>query len=87
MTERLTPVAIRHKFEDTFNGQKNFLTPSVVEYGQRGRCLYEISTGTGIGGRAIYGVTVLDLDGTHRHDLSTSAGSLADAKAHIRSAL
>lgn len=75
---------IRGIFHRTYNGQPNFLTPDHVQSGKRGRLLYEISSGEGLGGAALYGVTVIELDGTRRKDLSDCFPSLAEAQAYVR---
>ena len=44
---------------------KNFFTQSVTERRQLGEVVYELSTGPGIFGTGVYGVSVRDLDGNH----------------------
>ena len=39
--------------------EPNFMTPKVMEYGQRGRFVYELSRGDFMG-RDLFGVTVVD---------------------------
>lgn len=59
-------------FNKTFNGQKNFITPTIVEFGQTGNFIFEISKGSGFSNDTIYGVTVLKLNGkeVEKTDLS-----------------
>lgn len=64
---------------------KNFLTPNVVEFGETEKFIYELSSGEGIRrGSKMFGVTVLEKDGTKRHDLNSGGlGSEAAARSHI----
>lgn len=71
-------------FNRVYDGGRNFMTPNLVKYGKRGRLVYEISSGTGMRQQPIYGVTVLEIDGTERSDLSTMFQSLREAEAYIR---
>ena len=76
---------IRDKFRFTFKGAPNFMTPDILDYGKRGVRLFEISTGRGLQGGPIYGVTVITVRGERRHDLSQCFGTLADATAYTKS--
>ena len=76
---------IAHLFHRTYNGKPNFMTPNPVTYGKRGRLCYEISRGTGIDGRPMYGVTVIEIDMTKRHDLSQSFPSFNEADKYVSS--
>ena len=80
---------IRAVFARVYNGAPNFLTPTILDYGKRGDHLFEISTGRGMRGDPIYGVTVLTVTGERCRDLSdcfpTHAKALAHAKALPRS--
>ena len=73
-----TPTSARELFRSTFKGSTNFLTREVVTYGwvASGRHAYEISRGEGMGGGYLYGVTIIDADGTHNSDLSEAVHSL-----------
>lgn len=75
---------IRNVFRRAYNGAPNFLTPDVVRYGKRGKMVWELSTGLGIDRNRIYGVTVIELPSTKRHDLSTSFDSLDAALTYIK---
>lgn len=81
----------RHKadimFRTEYNGQTNFMTPSVIERGMTGTLAWELSGGRGFKREPIWGVTVLqDCDGTTRRtELSEMFFSEADARAHIES--
>lgn len=72
-------------FEKTLKG-KNIMTPHIVEYGNTGRFLFEISEGTGFSREHIFGVTVLELleDETvkRRNDLNKLLDTLEDAREH-----
>lgn len=76
---------IAHLFRRAYNGQPNFMTPNPVTYGKRGRLCYEISRGTGIDGRPLYGVTVIELDMNRRHDLSQCFDSFHKADEYVSS--
>ena len=65
-------------FKKVFKGQNNFMTPDVLEYGQRGEYIFEVSKGKGIGGETIYGLTVLGISGEHYHELSGCYHSIKD---------
>jgi hypothetical protein len=71
-------------FDRVYQGQKNFITREIVRYGRQGRLLYELSEGTGFEpGTKIYGVTVLEEDGTKRNDLAQAFSLLSKAEAYI----
>ena len=61
---------IKATFERVFNGQPNFMTPDVIGYGQRKDFIFEVSEGKGFDSKRIYGLTVLDLEGTKYHEYS-----------------
>lgn len=83
----MTQSQIRDLFRTTYNNSRNFMTPDVLGYGKRGRLVYELSTGH-FADDTIYGVTVLEVDGTKRHDLSAGGfPSLDAAKTYIKEAL
>ncbi len=56
--------SVREIFYNTFGDSQNFMTPEVVSYQVAGPYAVELSRGTGIWNESIYGVTVLELDGT-----------------------
>lgn len=59
----LATESIQQKFSSYFNGNKNAMTPNVIEYGQKGRYIYDLSSGGIFRGKKMHGVTVLELDG------------------------
>lgn len=62
---------------------KNIMTPEILAYGVQGIFAYELSEGTGFRREPIFGVTVMELSGTRRHDLSQMFHSLEDADEYI----
>lgn len=63
---------------------KNVLTPNLLRYGLSGGFAYELTEGTDMDRKPLYGVTVLERgSGFHRHDLSKCFWSLAEADAYI----
>lgn len=82
-----TPDSARHLFIDRFKGQANVFTRGIVRFGwvAAGRHAYEISQGKGIMGGTIYGVTILDADGTHRTDLGELVHSLEEVETKLQS--
>lgn len=51
---------VRKIFNDVFNGQGNFMTPTPVKYGSIGDSMvYEVSSGRGLSQETIYGLTFL----------------------------
>ena len=71
-------------FNAAYNGQRNMMTPNVLDYGKRGQHLYEISTGRGISGQPIFGVTVLTVEGKRCGHLNDLFGSHDEALRHAR---
>jgi hypothetical protein len=69
---------------------KNFMTPNVRRYGkgESDRSLiYELSEGTGIDGKPIFGVTIVKVDGNsaeHVHDESKLFQTLISATKYIK---
>ena len=62
----------RQVFRDVFGDEPNFMTPNLVKLETIGDYIVEVSEGSGLEpGTRLYGVTVLELDGT-RTDLSRS---------------
>ena len=66
-------------FNRTYNGNRNFMTPRVLGYGQKGGLLYELSEGGGIFGKALYGVTVITTHGQKAPELSQCFHSYREA--------
>lgn len=79
----MTRTEIANRFNATFKGHKNFMTPDIVRYGKVGRLLYELSSGTGFGGDMAYGVTVIDVKGEKVKGLNKYFDTLEAAEAHI----
>ena len=79
----MTHEQINAIFHQAFNGQPNFITPDILKRGKRGRMVYEISSGEGFGGGTIYGVTVLELSGLRRQDLSACFSDLSEAECYV----
>ena len=80
---------IEYIFEKHFKGEKNFVTPLVVEYGAAGKNLiYEISKGKMFSDDWLYGVTVLRVtEGNktiHEHDLCKSFNTISKARTHAK---
>ena len=73
---------IRAVFKRAYNGKPNIMTPTVLDYGKRGDHLFEISTGRGMRGDPIFGVTVLTVRGDRCRDLSDCFSTHAEAIAH-----
>lgn len=73
---------IRHRFLRTFNGKRNMFTTDVIDYGQSGSLIYELSNNHYFD---LYGVTVLTMDGKHLKDMCRSFPSAATARAYIDS--
>ncbi len=71
-------------FKEKFNSN-NPLTPTVISYTQNEKYFFELSTGTGIKGEAVFGVTVIEIDRKkHRHDLSEMFFSQKEAQKYIK---
>lgn len=75
----MTNAQIAAKFRRAYKGQNNFMTPKVLEYGEAGDFLYEISEGRGIVSDMLYGVTVLTAQG-EKSSLSTCFDTFGHAK-------
>lgn len=73
-------------FFKAFGNDRNFMTPNIERRGwvASGRHAYEISWGYGMDRNTkIYGVTIVDADGTRNHELSECAHSLGEAEAKL----
>lgn len=79
----MTHTEIAARFNAAYNGERNFMTPNVERYGKAGRLLYELSSGRGFGRETIYGVTVIDVDGNKRSDLSNCFATRDEAAEYI----
>lgn len=73
---------IGETFRRTIKG-RNFMTPSLVRYGKRGRMIFEVSKGKGIWSPMLYGLTIIELPNIKRHDLSTCFNDMAELEAYI----
>jgi len=69
-----------------YNGQPNLITPKVVRFGWRpDGCAYELSTGEGIFGAPIWGVSVVDPRHPERRTpRSKCCHSLEEAETYIK---
>jgi len=77
----MTRETIGRIFNRRFNGQRNFMTPYLVEYGETPKgYIYELSKGTGFDREPIYGVTVLTRGGSKTQGIS-KGGFLSEREA------
>lgn len=74
---------ISQRFWDAFKGNKNFMTPNVIERGQVGNYFYELSQGTGMRSNDIFGVTVIDKNNKRVDKLSSLFDSISSARMHL----
>lgn len=88
----MTRSDIQRVFADTFNGQPNILTPDRIDFGKKGKLIWELSRGEdfpGTGAKYMYGVTVLTVDGErNRRTAGLSQGGFtteAEAREYIAS--
>lgn len=58
-------------FDRVYEGKTTILTPNIERYGKAGQYLYELSSGYGLLGEKVWGLTVLHLDGTKTEGLNT----------------
>jgi hypothetical protein len=78
-------------FDKVYNGQKNIMTPTILQHGTAGEYIWELSSGQGIfPGDMIYGVTVLRRTGPDTAERTPSTmnkcfGSKGLAEQYIRS--
>ena len=79
----MTNLTIVETFNRTFRGQKNFLTPNVIRYGQRDDYYYELSSGKGMGDSDMFGVTVI-LSNGKKTGLSTCFDTQDHAEQFIK---
>lgn len=75
-------------FKRTYGRQGNFMTPNLIRYGLIAPYMaYELSSGEGINGGQLYGVTVLRSKFgkpiEKMRQISQAFGTLAEAEAHI----
>jgi len=82
--KNLAGPSIRDLFHRAYNGHRNFMTPVIHEVGQRGRFVYELSSGDIFGPGEVWGVTVLTVDG-ERTSLSQAFTNKAAAENYISS--
>lgn len=72
---KFTQDQINRHWRSVYHGHKNLFTPEVLERAQAPgtNYIYELSTGSGMFGDEIYGVTIIEVSAglaTERHDLS-----------------
>jgi hypothetical protein len=84
MTEFSTD-KIKLIFDRVYEGKTNFMTGQIERYGKAGKYLYELSSGMGINGTRIYGLTVLHLDGSKTEGLNSCFVCLKTAERFIKS--
>jgi len=70
-------------FNEVLKG-KNIMTPHIIAYGVRGNLAYELSEGIGMKDHSIFGVTVIQLNGVRRTDLSDCFDSIEEADEYIK---
>jgi hypothetical protein len=82
--QRMTP---RQAFNVIYNGGKNFMTPNILETRNKGKYIYELSSGRGFENDTIYGVTILERtsDGkVTKTEKNKSFNSIDEARNYIR---
>jgi hypothetical protein len=80
---------IENIFDEQFNGEKNFITPGIVEYSSINEILiYELSFGYGLEHNKIWGLTVLETNqfnnSRRRFDLDKCFQSIKEARDFIK---
>ena len=70
-------------FNRAYHGQRNLMTPTVLEWGEKGKLLYELSEGPGIWTPKIYGVTILTKTGDKKPELSSCFNDVTEALQYI----
>lgn len=83
-TEQATKI-----FKKTYGNSANFMTPDLIRYGLLADYVaYELSSGSGLGGSTLYGVTVLRSTYGRKveklRDISKCFDSLAEAELYIK---
>ena len=79
---------IEEMFKKKFNGERNLMTPDIIEYGRikESLLIYEISEGDFLG-KDIYGLTILEMKGNElerRYDLSQSFDNMNELEYYIK---
>jgi hypothetical protein len=76
---------VKPLFTKAFKGQGNFVTPTIIRYGEVVNYVYELSEGRGfLSGGMIYGVTLLTKEGERvHHKLSKCFSSRLEALDYI----
>lgn len=73
----------KQRFQKVVKGD-NFVTPKILRYGQQGDYVYELSKGSGLFDKMVYGVTVVDLrTNEHRRDLSKAFFNREETEGYI----
>lgn len=80
----MTNDEIEAVFANAYDGKKNSTTPYVVRYGEIGEVIYELAEGI-MFNKVLYGISVLEKDGTKREDLNKCSFSLKEAEEYIAS--
>lgn len=75
----------RETIKSYFKG-RNFVTPIVLDYGYKGKLVYELSEGDFLGDK-IFGVTVVNTEDVEDKSLSRSFDSLNEAYRFIDNGL
>lgn len=70
-------------FNRVYNGDSNFMTPTLVKHLQVGGLVVEVSKGRGMSQDTIYGVTVIELPGVKRPDLCKCCFSMGEVTRYI----
>lgn len=76
---------VKEKFRIAFNGNKNFMTPDVIEHGIIKEYYYELSKGLGFYGGDIFGVTIIDHQYKNQTEMSKCFDTLRKARKYITS--
>ena len=77
---------IRDQFIKVFNNKINSFSPNVIEYGNKGSLMFELSKGREFMDITLYGVTVLILLGDRplkTYDKSQAFATLEEARKYI----
>lgn len=78
---------LEHKFRKVLP-HKNFMTPTVMSFRQKGDYIIELSKGEGINGRDLFGVTVVNMHTKeHEHEMSTCFQSYEACNEYINNSL
>jgi hypothetical protein len=73
---------VKALFDKFYKGNKNIMTPDVLEYGTAGELIYEISSGEFLG-KDLYGLTLLETNPLSRSQHTSLHYSMEDVGAHL----